>query len=439
MANVFQPGSPRPRRRHELELPPLLAQPQHRRGRRHRHAHAGRPPDRAPHERVPVAHRVARHPLVSTRAASRPTRPRSGSEQPRAPGVEPVPLHGTPAPALPAHVVDAVARGLGRPMQTPPARGLAPLREALSGELARTTGRTSIRRPRSSSRTAPCRLSASASGRCVEPGDEVVVPTPCFFFEGPIRAAGAVPVYVAGLGRGRLALGRRRDRARDRRERHGPCSSAIRATRPATSRLATTSQPWRSSPSGTGSSSSPTRRTRRRSGKTRRSRRRSALGRGRGRDPQPRQEPARCRSCGSGSSPGLPRRVEACARTLEWDCLRVGVAAQEAALAALAGPRDWLEKIHAGLAADREVALAAVARRPGSTPSPRSRRRSCSSGPIAATRLAEPPRGGRPAGRRRRRLPGSRLRPPSFRRRNRGRRGARSARSTRWATELHVR
>ncbi len=32
----------------------------------------------------------------------------------------------------------------------------------------------------------------------LQPGDEVVVPAPCFFFEGPIRAAGGVPVYVRG-------------------------------------------------------------------------------------------------------------------------------------------------------------------------------------------------------------------------------------------------
>ena len=35
---------------------------------------------------------------------------------------------------------------------------------------------------------------------------------------------------------------------------------------------------------------------------------------------------------------GPAARVESCARTLEWDCLRVGVASQEAALAALDRP-----------------------------------------------------------------------------------------------------
>jgi aspartate/methionine/tyrosine aminotransferase len=62
---------------------------------------------------------------------------------------------------------------------------------------------------------------------------------------------------------------------------------------------------------------------------------------------------------------GPPAHVEMCAHTLEWDCLRVGVAAQEAALAALTGPRGWLETIQAELAADREVELEAVEATPG--------------------------------------------------------------------------
>jgi aminotransferase len=38
----------------------------------------------------------------------------------------------------------------------------------------------------------------------------------------------------------------------------------------------------------------------------------------------------------------------------------VGIAPQAAALAALDGPRDWLEEAHAQLGADRDVAIAAV-------------------------------------------------------------------------------
>ena len=41
---------------------------------------------------------------------------------------------------------------------------------------------------------------------------------------------------------------------------------------------------------------------------------------------------------------GPAARVARCVRTLEWDCLRVNLASQEAARAALEGPRDWLER-----------------------------------------------------------------------------------------------
>ena len=53
--------------------------------------------------------------------------------------------------------------------------------------------------------------------------------------------------------------------------------------------------------------------------------------------------------------------VEPVAVALEWDVLRVGLPQQAAALAALEGPRGWLEQVHAALTADREAALAAVA------------------------------------------------------------------------------
>ena len=66
VANVFKARPLHPARRDELELPALLPQPEHRRGRRHRDPHAGGPPDRAPYERVSVARRAARHPRVVT-------------------------------------------------------------------------------------------------------------------------------------------------------------------------------------------------------------------------------------------------------------------------------------------------------------------------------------------------------------------------------------
>ena len=43
---------------------------------------------------------------------------------------------------------------------------------------------------------------------------------------------------------------------------------------------------------------------------------------------------------------------------------------QEAAVAALGGPRDWLDAVHAGLVADRTAAVAAVAATPGLSATP---------------------------------------------------------------------
>ena len=57
--------------------------------------------------------------------------------------------------------------------------------------------------------------------------------------------------------------------------------------------------------------------------------------------------------------------VAECARALEWDCLRVDLAAQTAALAVLEGSREWLDDVHATLVADRAAALAAVETTPG--------------------------------------------------------------------------
>ena len=280
-------------------------------------------------------------------------------------GVVPVPLHGTPSPALPAHVVEAVAAALGRPMRTPPVRGLAPLRAALSLELTRSTGRTVD--PETGILVTNGAM--QALGVCfrslVEPGAEVVVPAPCFFFEGPIRSAGAVPVYVPST----AADGWRWD-VEAVEEAIGEKTRAVLLCNPgnptgyvpgaadvaAVVRLAeqhgllvVTDEAYAAAFWGDAVLA-------------------SAFGLA--------EDAVVIRSLGKSHS--LPQlrigflagplaRVEACTRTLEWDCLRVGIAAQEAALAALTGPRGWLEAVHAGMAADREVALAAVESTPGLT------------------------------------------------------------------------
>jgi aspartate/methionine/tyrosine aminotransferase len=284
-------------------------------------------------------------------------------EEARAVGVERVPLSGTPSPPLPDHVVEAVSAVLRRPMAAPPPRGLLALREALTAELEPSTGRAVD----PGTEIVVTNGAMHALGICfrslVRPGDEVVVPAPCFFFEGPIRAAGAVPVYVHC----RPTEGWRWD-PEALEGAIGPRTTVLLLCNPGNPtghvpppeevadavRVATrhgllvvTDEAYEAA-LWDGATLA------------------SAFGLA--------EEVVVVRSLGKSLSlPQLrlgivsgPRsHLTPCARTLEWDCLRVDLAAQTAALAVLEGPRDWLDAVHAGLVADRAAALAALAATPG--------------------------------------------------------------------------
>jgi aspartate/methionine/tyrosine aminotransferase len=284
-------------------------------------------------------------------------------EEARAAGVERVPLAGTPSPPLPDHVVEAVSAVLRRPMTAPPSRGLVGLREALAEELERSTGRPVD----PDAELVVTNGAMHGLGVCfrglVGPGDEVVVPAPCFFFGGPIRAAGATPVYVhcdpsdgwrwdpdaieAAIGPQAKVLllcnpGNPTGHVPTPNEVAGAVAVAARHKLLVVTDEAYEAALW----DGATLTSA------------------SGLA----------EDVVLVRSLGKSLSlpqlrlgivSGPERLVAACARTLEWDCLRVDLAAQTAALAVLEGPRDWLDVVHAGLVADRAVALAAVAATPG--------------------------------------------------------------------------
>src|SRR5262249_23294923 len=98
--------------------------------------------------------------------------------------------------ALPEHVVEAVAAMLRRPMAAPPSRGLPSLREMLAAELSRSTGRAVDPGTELLVTNGAMHALGIVFRSLVRPGDEVVVRAPGFLFEGPIRSAGAPPVYV---------------------------------------------------------------------------------------------------------------------------------------------------------------------------------------------------------------------------------------------------
>ena len=269
-----------------------------------------------------------------------------------------VPLHGTPAPGLPAHVAGAVADALRIASPAPHPRGIAELRERLADVVA-TTGR-----PVDPDRELVVTNGAMhALGLCfralLEPGDEVVVPAPCFFFEGPIRAAGGVPVYVSGSAddgwawhadaienavapRTRVLLlcnpGNPTGAVPTRAEVEAVVEVAVRHDLVVITDEAYEASLWE----GSLTSAFPFAE-------------RALLVRSLGKSlslPHLRL----------GLVAGPDDLVARVAESLEWDVLRVGLAPQAAAVAALDGPRDWLDSVHAGLAADRTAGVAAAER-----------------------------------------------------------------------------
>jgi aspartate/methionine/tyrosine aminotransferase len=258
-------------------------------------------------------------------------------------------LKGTVAAALPEHVRQAVLAALDEHGVTPPSRGLEALREAI----ART-----LPAPADPEReilvTNGAMHALGVTFRVLlEPGDEVIVPTPCYFFAGLIERAGGVFVPVPSWDpealervvtpRSRalvvtnpnnpdgflptraevdelLALASRHglrviaDEAYERCIHEGELASAWGGTNVVLIRSLGKSlamPAWR-----------------------------------------------------IGFVAGERAVIDACLRELEWDVIRVSHVAQRAATAALDGPQDWLDAVAAGYRRDRAAAHAAVADHP---------------------------------------------------------------------------
>ncbi|WP_439680953.1 pyridoxal phosphate-dependent aminotransferase [Embleya sp. MST-111070] len=110
-------------------------------------------------------------------------------------GVRVLALVGAPILPMPAHVREAVVRAMDEP-DPRDSRGLPDLRAAIAAELARDLGlRVDPERRLLITHGAMQGLSIVLR-TVLAPGDEVIVPTPTFFFDGLIREAGARPAFV---------------------------------------------------------------------------------------------------------------------------------------------------------------------------------------------------------------------------------------------------
>ncbi len=115
----------------------------------------------------------------------------SARDRARRTGVPMLPLVGAPVLPMPEHVREAVRQAMGKP-DPRDSRGLPELRSAIAAELG-----PGIDPERRLLVTHGAQHGLSLVLRTVlEPGDEVIVPTPAYFFDGAIRESGAVPAYV---------------------------------------------------------------------------------------------------------------------------------------------------------------------------------------------------------------------------------------------------
>jgi aspartate/methionine/tyrosine aminotransferase len=115
--------------------------------------------------------------------------------QARREGVPVLPLVGAPILPMPDHVRQAVADALSQP-DPRDTRGLLELREAIAAEWEGEHG-LSVDPERRLLITHGAMQGLSLVLRTVlGPGNEILAPSPTFFFDGPILEAGATPVYV---------------------------------------------------------------------------------------------------------------------------------------------------------------------------------------------------------------------------------------------------
>ncbi len=104
-------------------------------------------------------------------------------------------LRGGPVLALPEHVRETAIAALAEPDRRP-ARGLPELREAIAERFLADAG-TKVDPARELLVTNGAMQGLSSVFRALlQAGDEVVIPTPTFFFDGAIKLAGGTPVHV---------------------------------------------------------------------------------------------------------------------------------------------------------------------------------------------------------------------------------------------------
>ena len=264
-------------------------------------------------------------------------------------GADVLPLKGTLAAPLPEHVRVAVLAALGEHESTPPSRGLADLR----GAIARSLPAPADPEREILVTNGAMHALSLVFNALLEPDDEVIVPTPCYFFAGLIERAGGVFVPVPDWGPAAIeAAVTPRSRALvltnpNNPDGHLPSRSEMDELLALASRQSLTviadeayegcihdgelASAW----------GAPNVILVRSLGKS-----------------------LAMPSWRIGFVAAEPTVIDACLRELEWDVIRVSHIAQRAATAALEGPQGWLDDVRARYRRDRDAAHAMIAGHP---------------------------------------------------------------------------
>lgn len=268
-------------------------------------------------------------------------------------GQDLLPLKGTIAAPLPPHVREAVAAALDEHAVTPPSRGLVELREAISRSLpgpADPEGGILV--------TNGAMHALSLTFRALlEPGDEVIVPTPCYFFAGLIERAGGVLVPVQS----REEDGWRWDPGAIERA-VTPKARVLVLTNPNNPTGYLPAQEKIDELLAVAARHDLTVITDEAY--------ESCIHEGELASAWGAENVILIRSLGKslampawrlGCAAGDPSVIDACLRELEWDVIRVSHVAQRAATAALEGPQEWLADVTERYRRDRDAAHAVIA------------------------------------------------------------------------------
>jgi len=114
-------------------------------------------------------------------------------------GTAVLPLKGSMAAPLPAHVREAVLAALDEHAVIPPSRGHVELREAIARSLpAPADPQSEILVTNGAMHALSLTFRSLLEHDLTQERDEVIVPTPCYFFRGLIERAGGVFVPVPG-------------------------------------------------------------------------------------------------------------------------------------------------------------------------------------------------------------------------------------------------